>query len=116
MTEYPIPDPGLTESTRQMYTEKYHKTFNNFVDEVFRPNHVPVPKPVDHSILLDELAILREKYLNGTPSDEHKFAGAVITAAMAVIIGIWNANYVAKYLKKHPTKQTQPKSCTATKI
>ena len=99
-----------------MYTEKYAETFKNFVDEVFRPNYVPAPKPIDHSILLDELAILKEKYLNGTPSDEHKFAAAVITAAMAVIIGIWNANYVAKYLKKHRTKQTQQKSYIATKI
>jgi len=88
MTDYPIPDPGLTESTRQMYSEKYAETFKHFVDEVFRPNHVPAPKPVDHSILIDELDILREKYLAGTPSDEHKFAAAVITSAMAVIIGI----------------------------
>jgi len=88
MTEQPIPDPGLTERTRQMYSEKYAETFKHFVDEVFRPNHVPAPKPVDHSILLDELDILREKYLAGTPSDEHKFAAAVITSAMAVIIGI----------------------------
>jgi hypothetical protein len=88
MTDYPIPDPGLTESTRQIYTEKYAETFKHFVDEVFRPNQVPAPKPVDHSILLDELSILREKYLAGTPSDEHKFAAAVITAAMGVIIGI----------------------------
>ena len=91
MTDYPIPDPGLTESTRQMYsngyTEKYAETFKNFVDEVFRPNFVPAPKPVDHSILLDELAILKEKYLQ-SGSDEHKFSAAVITAAMAVIIGI----------------------------
>ena len=97
MTEYPIPDPGLTESTRQMYTEKYRETFNNFIDEICRPNHVPPVKDIDHSILLDELAILREKYLNGTPSDEHKFAAAVITAAMAVIIGIWNATLAVKY-------------------
>ena len=55
---------------------------------MFRPSHVPAPKPVDHSILLDELDILREKYLAGTPIDEHKFAAAVITSAMAVIIGI----------------------------
>ena len=88
MTDYPIPDSGLTESTRQMYTEKYAETFKKLVDEVFRPNHIPAPKPVDHSILLDELSILREKYLAGTPSDEHKFAAAVITAAMGVIIGI----------------------------
>jgi hypothetical protein len=91
MTEQPIPDPGLTERTRQMYsngyTEKYAETFKNFVDEVFRPNFVPAPKPVDHSILLDELSILKEKYLQ-SGSDEHKFSAAVITAAMAVIIGI----------------------------
>ena len=87
MTDYPIPDPGLTEGTRQMYTEKYAETFKNFVDEVFRPNHVPAPKAVDHSILLDELAILREKYMQ-SGSDEHRFSAAVITAAMAVIIGI----------------------------
>ena len=88
MTEQPIPDPGLTESTRQMYTEKYAETFKSFVDEILKPVTIPTVKPVDHSILLDELAILKEKYLSGTPSDEHKFAGAVITAAMAVIIGI----------------------------
>jgi hypothetical protein len=88
MNEQQIPDTGLTESTRQMYTEKYRETFNNFIDEICLPNHVTPVKDIDHSILLDELAILREKYLNGTPSDEHKFAAAVITAAMAVIIGI----------------------------
>jgi len=71
-----------------MYTEKYAETFKSFIDEVFKPNYVPAPKPVDYSILLDELDILREKYLAGTPSDEHKFAAAVITSAMAVIIGI----------------------------
>ena len=97
MNEPQIPDTGLTESTRQMYTEQYRETFNNLIDEICRPNHVPAVKQIDHSILLDELSILREKYLNGTPSDEHKFAAAVITAAMAVIIGIWNATYADKY-------------------
>ena len=84
MTEYPIPDPGLTESTRQMYTE----TLKKLVDEMIKPNFLPPYKPVDHSITLDELAILKEKYLSGTPSDEHKFAAAVITEAMAIIMGI----------------------------
>ena len=87
MTEQQIPDTGLTESTRHMYTEKYAETFKSFVDEVFRPNHVPAPKPVDHSILLDELAILKEKFMQ-SGSDEHRFSAAVITAAMAVILGI----------------------------
>ena len=65
MTEQPIPDPGLTESTRQMYTEKYAETFKSFIDEVFlnKPYRLVAPKPVDHSILLDELALLKEKYL-----------------------------------------------------
>ena len=88
MTDYPIPDPGLTESTRQMYSEKYAETFKKIVDEMLKPNLLPLYKPVDHTIILDELAILKEKYLNGTPSDEHKFAAAVITAAMAIIMGI----------------------------
>jgi len=71
-----------------MFSDKYAETFKSFVDEILKPVTIPTVKPVDHSILLDELAILKEKYLSGTPSDEHKFAGAVITAAMAVIIGI----------------------------
>ncbi len=89
MTEQPIPDPGLTESTRQMYTEKYAETFKSFVDTVFlnKPYQLVAPKPVDHSILLDELALLKEKFLQ-SGSDEHRFSAAVITAAMAVIIGI----------------------------
>jgi hypothetical protein len=87
MTEQQIPDTGLTEGTRHMYTEKYQQTLKSFVDEVFRPNHVPAPKPVDHSILLDELAILKEKFMQ-SGSDEHRFSAAVITAAMAVILGI----------------------------
>ena len=88
MTDYPIPEPGLTESTRQMYSDKYAETFKSFVDEILKPVITPIAKPIDHSILLDEMSILREKYLAGTPSDEHKFAAAVITSAMAVIIGI----------------------------
>ena len=74
------------EQIKKMLTQE--PLFNNLIDEICRPNHVPAVKQIDHSILLDELSILREKYLNGTPSDEHKFAAAVITAAMAVIIGI----------------------------
>ena len=88
MTEQPIPDPGLTESTRQMYSDKYSETLKKLVDEMIKPNFLPPYKPVDHSITLDELAILKEKYLSGTPSDEHKFAAAVITEAMAIIMGI----------------------------
>jgi hypothetical protein len=86
MTEQQISDTGLTESTRHMYTEKYAETFKSFVDEVLL-NKPPTRKPVDHSILLDELAILKEKFMQ-SGSDEHRFSAAVITAAMAVILGI----------------------------
>ena len=55
MTEQIEPDTGLTESTRQMFTEKYAEAFNKVVDEILRPITTPVVKPVDHSILLDEL-------------------------------------------------------------
>jgi hypothetical protein len=48
MTEQIEPDTGLTESTRQMYTEKYAETFNKLVDEIVKPVP-PVVKPVDHS-------------------------------------------------------------------
>jgi hypothetical protein len=37
MTEQIEPDTGLTESTRQMYTEKYAETFNKLVDEILKP-------------------------------------------------------------------------------
>ena len=87
MTEQPIPDPGLTEGTRHMYTEKYHQTFKSFVDEVFRPNHIPAPKPVDHSILLDELNLLREAHLT-VGGEQNRFNASVLQAAINVILGI----------------------------
>ncbi|CAB4194706.1 hypothetical protein UFOVP1267_17 [uncultured Caudovirales phage] len=70
-----------------MYTEKYHQTFKSFVDEVFRPNHIPAPKPVDHSILLDELNLLREAHLT-VGGEQNRFNASVLQAAINVILGI----------------------------
>jgi hypothetical protein len=84
MTEYPIPDPGLTESTRHMYSEKYRETFNSFIDEVFRPNHIPAPKAVDHSILIDELELMREAHLT-IGGEQNRFNASVLLAALNVI-------------------------------
>lgn len=85
MTEYPIPDTGLTEGTRHMYTEKYAETFKSFVDEVFRPNHVPARKPDDHSILLDELHLLREAFIT-IGGEQNRFNASVLSAAIQVIL------------------------------
>ena len=84
MTEQPIPDPGLTESTRHMYTEKYRETFNSFIDEVFRPNHIPAAKPIDHSILIDELELMREAHLT-IGGEQNRFNASVLLAALNVI-------------------------------
>ena len=41
----------------ETYSDKYNKVFMQFVDDIFRPNHVPAPKH-SHDILLDELVIM----------------------------------------------------------
>ena len=87
MTEQQIPDTGLTEGTRHMYTEKYRQTFTNFVDEVFRPNHLPPVKPVDHGILLDELNLLREAHLT-IGGEQNRFNASILQSAINVILGI----------------------------
>ena len=79
MTEQIEPDTGLTESTRQMFTEKYADTFNKLVDEIL--------KPVDHSILLDELNLMREAHLT-IGGEQNRFNASVLQAAIAIIIGI----------------------------
>ena len=87
MTEQPITDTGLTEGTRQMYSAKYQQTFKSFVDEVFRPNHLPARKPDDHTILLDELNLLREAHLT-VGGEQNRFNASVLLAAINVISGI----------------------------
>ena len=87
MTEQIEPDTGLTESTRQMYTDKYADAFNKVVDEILRPITTPVVKPIDHSILLDELNLMREAHLT-IGGEQNRFNASVLQAAIAIIIGI----------------------------
>ena len=88
MTEIPYPEPGITEETRQMYPDNYSdklgKVFTNMIDEIVRPNHVPRPEPVDHSILLDELAIMYEANMT-IGGEQNRFNASVIRAAINVI-------------------------------
>ena len=88
MTDIPYPEPGITEETRQMYPNNYSdkmgKVFTNMIDEIVRPNHVPRPEPVDHSILLDELELLHEAHVT-VGGQQNRFNASVIRAAINVI-------------------------------
>ena len=88
MTELPYPEPGITEETRQMYPDNYSdklgKVFTNMIDEIVRPNHVPRPEPVDHSILIDELELLHEAHIT-VGGQQNRFNASVIRAAINVI-------------------------------
>jgi len=91
MTELPYPEPGITEETRQMYPDNYSdklgKVFTNMIDEIVRPNHVPRPEPVDHSILLDELELLHEAHVT-VGGQQNRFNASVIRAAINVIAAL----------------------------
>ena len=91
MTEIPYPEPGITEETRQMYPDNYSdkmgKVFTNMIDEIVRPNHVPRPEPVDHSILLDELELLHEAHIT-VGGQQNRFNASVIRAAINVITAL----------------------------
>lgn len=88
MTEEPYPEIGITEETRQMYPENYSdkigKVMSNIIDEIVRPNHIE-PKNHDHSILLDELAIMYEANMT-IGGEQNRFNASVIRAAINVIL------------------------------
>ena len=88
MTDIPFPEPGITEETRQMYPNNYSdkmgKVFTNMIDEIVRPNHVPRPEPVDHSILLDELVLMYDAHMT-IGGEQNRFNASVIRAAINVI-------------------------------
>ena len=87
MTEEQYPETGITEETRRMYPEtysdKYNKVFMQFVDDIFRPNHVPAPKPT-HDILLDELVIMYDASMEAG-GEQARFNASVLKAAINVI-------------------------------
>jgi hypothetical protein len=88
MADIPYPEIGITEETRQMYPEtysdKYNKVFKEFIDDIFRPNHVPKPEQVDHSILLDELALMYDAHIT-IGGEQNRFNASVLKAAINVI-------------------------------
>ena len=89
MADVPYPDSGISQETRETmypdtYSDKYNKVFKQFVDDIFRPNHVPKPEQPDHSILLDELELLHEAHIT-VGGQQNRFNASVIRAAINVI-------------------------------
>jgi hypothetical protein len=58
--------------------------FKEFIDDIFRPNHVPKPDEPDHSILIDELELMYEAHMT-IGGQQNRFNASVIRAAINVI-------------------------------
>ena len=88
MVDVPYPDSGISQETREAlypdtYSEKLGKVFNNLIDEIVRPNHVPSNVP-DHSILLDELVLMYDAHMT-IGGEQNRFNAAVLKSAINVI-------------------------------
>jgi hypothetical protein len=89
MADDPFPEIGITQETRDAmypdnYSEKYNKVFKEFIDDIFRPNHVPKPEQPDHSILLDELVVMYDAHIT-IGGEQNRFNASVLKAAINVI-------------------------------
>ena len=88
MADIPFPDSGISQETREAmypdtYSDKLGKVFNNLIDEIVRPNHLPSKAP-DHSIWLDELVLLYDAHMT-IGGEQNRFNASVIKAAINVI-------------------------------
>ena len=88
MADLPFPDSGISQETRQAmypdtYSDKLGKVYTNLIDEIVRPTHVQSNVP-DHSILLDELAIMYEANIT-IGGEQNRFNASVLRAAINVI-------------------------------
>jgi len=89
MADIPHPEIGITQETREAmypdtYSDNYNKVFKQFIDDIFRPNHVPKPEQPDHSILLDELVMMYDAHIT-IGGEQNRFNAAVLKAAINVI-------------------------------
>ena len=88
MADLPFPDSGISQETRaamypDTYSDKLGKVYINLIDEIVRPAHVQSNVP-DHSILLDELAIMYEANIT-IGGEQNRFNASVLRAAINVI-------------------------------
>ena len=89
MADVPYPETGISQETRDSmypdtYSDKYNKVFKQFVDDIFRPNHIPKPEQPDHSILLDELVLMYDAHIT-IGGEQNRFNASVLKAAINVI-------------------------------
>ena len=89
MADVPYPDSGISQETREAmypdtYSDKYNKVFKQFIDDIFRPNHIPKPEQADHTILLDELVVMYDAFMT-IGGEQNRFNAAVLKAAINVI-------------------------------
>ena len=88
MADIPHPEIGITQETREAmypdtYSDRLGKVYNNLIDEIVRPAHVPSQAP-DHSILLDELVLMYDAYMT-IGGEQNRFNASVLKAAINVI-------------------------------
>ena len=88
MADLPYPDSGISQETREAmysdtYSDKLGKVYTNLINEIVRPAHVQSTVP-DHSILLDELAIMYEANIT-IGGEQNRFNASVLRAAINVI-------------------------------
>jgi hypothetical protein len=91
MADLPFPDSGISQETREAmypdtYSDKLGKVYTNLIDEIVRPAHVQSNVP-DHSILLDELAIMYEANMT-IGGEQNRFNASVLRAAINVICAL----------------------------
>ena len=60
----PHPEKGLTMGRQLMYTERYHKVFQEAVNEILRPSKINVPLNTDNHFLVEELQHLHKKLVD----------------------------------------------------
>ena len=90
MADIPYPETGITQETREAmypenYSDKYNKVFKEFVDDIMKPPRHPVDRLEDHSILLDELAIMYDASMEAG-GEQARFNASVIRAAINAIM------------------------------
>jgi hypothetical protein len=84
VTEQQHPETGLTEETRQMYTDGYAETFIKMVDDIIKPV-APIDRLKNHDLLLDELTIMYDAHMT-IGGQQNRFNASVIRAAINCII------------------------------
>lgn len=89
MADIPYIDIGITQETREAmypdtYSDKYNKVFKQFIDDIFRPNHIPKPEQPDHTILIDELVMMYDAHMT-IGGEQNRFNASVLKAAINVI-------------------------------